>query len=99
MLLRKRQKVSKFCLLVFRQKLENRPLHAENDFFKIFGKKCTYGDFDENFSKFARCLGVKGIFFVEIQIELRAIEWNINKKTTCEDQDGTSTKIFNNKTL
>ena len=28
-------------------------------FFQNFRKKCTYGDFDENFSKFARCLGVK----------------------------------------
>ena len=28
-------------------------------FFQNFRKKCTYGDFDENFSKFAGCLGVK----------------------------------------
>ena len=28
-------------------------------FFQNFRKKCTYGDFDENFQKFARCLGVK----------------------------------------
>ena len=27
-------------------------------FFQNFRKKCTYGDFDENFSKFAGCLGV-----------------------------------------
>ena len=42
-LLRKRQKVSKFYLLVFRQKLENRSLHAENDFFKIFEKNVPMG--------------------------------------------------------
>ena len=28
-------------------------------FFQNFRKKCTYGDFDENFQKFAGCLGVK----------------------------------------
>ena len=32
-------------------------------FFQNFRKKCTYGDFDENFSKFARRLGVKMNFF------------------------------------
>ena len=37
-LLRKRQKVSKFYLSVFRQKLENLSLDAENDFLKIFEK-------------------------------------------------------------
>ena len=42
-LLRKRQKVSKFYLLFFRQKLENRSLHAENDFFKIFEKNVPMG--------------------------------------------------------
>ena len=42
-LLRKRQKVSKFYLLIFRQKLENRSLHAENDFFKIFEKMYLWG--------------------------------------------------------
>ena len=42
-LLRKRQKMSKFYLLVFRQKLENRSLHAENDFFKIFEKNVPMG--------------------------------------------------------
>ena len=37
-LLRKRQKVSKMYLWVFRQKLKNRSLHGENDFFNIFEK-------------------------------------------------------------
>ena len=43
MLLRKRQKVSKCYILVFRQKLENRSLHGENDFFKIFEKNVPIG--------------------------------------------------------
>jgi len=42
-LLRKRQKVSKMYIWVFRQKLENRSLHAENDFFKIFEKNVHMG--------------------------------------------------------
>ena len=46
-LLRKRQKVSKMYLWVFRQKLENRSLHAENDFFKIFEKNVPMGIFTE----------------------------------------------------
>ena len=40
--LRKRQKVSKFYLLVFRQKLENRSLHAENDFFQNWVRFIRY---------------------------------------------------------
>ena len=44
MLLRKRKKVPKFYLWVFRQKLE---------------KTRTYGDFDENVQKFAGSLSVK----------------------------------------
>ena len=42
-LLRKRQKVSKMYIWVFRQKLENLSLHAENDFFKIFEKNVPMG--------------------------------------------------------
>ena len=58
-LLRKRQKVPKFYLSVFWKKIENPQCCWENVFFEIFENTRTYGDFDENFQKFAGRLWVK----------------------------------------
>ena len=39
----------------------------------------------------------KGIFFVEMQAERRALGPKNSQKTTCKDQDGILMKIFNDK--
>ena len=40
---------------------------------------------------------LKGIFFVEMQAERRALGPKNSQKTTCNDQDGILMKIFNDK--
>ena len=39
----------------------------------------------------------KGVFFVEMQAERRALGPKNSQKTTCNDQDGILMKIFNDK--
>ena len=55
----KTSKSVKILPIGFSTKTQKSVITRRKWFFQNFRKKCTYGDFDENFSKFARCLGVK----------------------------------------
>ena len=58
----KTSKSVKILSIGFSTKTRKSVITRRKWFFQNFRKKCTYGDFDENFSKFAGCLGVKNFF-------------------------------------
>ena len=53
------KKCQNFTYWYFDENSKNMIIHRKTSKWKNFGKKCTYGDFDKNFQKFAGCLRVK----------------------------------------